>query len=54
MDILFSAHPGECRDPDHRVPTLDGFRCDLTPATTLFHLGPGIRRDERNFGIIPK
>ena len=43
-----SAHPGECRDPDPVAVWMTGrAQSSLASASKPFHLGPGIRRDER-------
>ena len=43
------AHPGECRDPDHkRGPITITVPDELTTETS--YLDPGIRRDARNGG----
>ena len=45
--ILEPAHPGECRDPDGKTPSLGGLKRARRPIDCSCDLGPGIRRDER-------
>uniref|UniRef100_B0T7M7 ABC transporter related n=1 Tax=Caulobacter sp. (strain K31) TaxID=366602 RepID=B0T7M7_CAUSK len=48
LRALESAHPGECRDPDGPALRLTPKSAELfQPATPLWDLGPGLRRDER-------
>ena len=45
-----SAHPGECRDPDHGAETAADLSAALARPMAPYDLGPGIRRDERMKG----
>src|SRR5690606_36289710 len=48
MELSLAAHPGECRDPDRIAGDLPVWQMRMaTKALAHFHLGPGIRRDER-------
>jgi hypothetical protein len=54
-EVVGSAHPGECRDPDP-IRAVRGWSVEAHPGSALlasasepFHLGPGIRRDERTW-----
>ena len=51
---LKSAHPGECRDPDGLAPKAGSMSAAPVQSASAFRdLGPGIRRDERNFRYSP-
>ena len=47
-DNNFTAHPGECRDPDGKSPPLGAEGGIADPGVPFCYLGPGIRRDERS------